>query len=179
MEGAGCGWKIADSVCGIARAARDSTDGIRGISWDGCEPDVGVSTRRKWVLASVRRREGTFRKGPTLLDQFAQAGPPCGRRGSQHDDPPAPAAVPMYVIWHRDSDEGTQVERWRGRHPKPTFMGRAPEFVSLAAHTLEPGRRGVVVHPDPPLGDEESALLGAAWGDLRLMSMSQWLAEVQ
>lgn len=79
----------------------------------------------------------------------------------------------------RDMLWRTHVEALREDRPHLTFMGRAPEFVSLAARGLETGRQGVVVHPDPPLGDEESALLGAAWGDLRLLSMSQWLAEVQ
>lgn len=73
----------------------------------------------------------------------------------------------------------TRVEAWRKRHLSPIFMSRPPEFVSLAARRLEPGRQEVVVHPDPPLGDEESALLGAAWGGLRLLSMSQWLVEGQ
>ena len=45
-----------------------------------------VSTRRKWVVAAFA--EGIPRIGPTLLDQFTHAGPPCGRRGSQpsHDE---------------------------------------------------------------------------------------------
>ncbi len=77
----------------------------------------------------------------------------------------------------RDMLWRTRVEALPEHRAHLTFMGRPPEFVSLAARTVEPDQRGVLVHPDPPLGDEERALLGTAWGNLRLLSMSQWLAE--
>ena len=58
-----------------------------------------------------------------------------------------------------------------------TFIGRPPEFVSLASRGLNPDQQGVIVYPDPPLSNAEEALIGAAWNGLKFLSMSQWLAE--
>ena len=57
------------------------------------------------------------------------------------------------------------------------FMYRPPELVSLATLVINRGAPGVVVYPDPPLGKEEMDLFGSIWGDLRILTLSQWLAE--
>ncbi len=79
----------------------------------------------------------------------------------------------------RDMLWETRVASLLNHHPHPIFMGRPPEFVSMASRGLESGRQGVVVHPDPPLGDEEKNLLRVAWDGLKLLSMNQWLAEMR
>ena len=79
--------------------------------------------------------------------------------------------VLRHMLWK------ARVEVLGERHPHAIFVGRPPEFVSLASRGLEPDRQGVIVHPDPPLSKEEKNLLEAAWGGLRLLSMNQWLAE--
>ena len=56
------------------------------------------------------------------------------------------------------------------------FMSRPPELISLATLATKKEMPGVVVYPDPPLGKEEMDLFSAIWGDLRILTMSQWLA---
>ncbi len=73
----------------------------------------------------------------------------------------------------------SRVATLRSRHTRPVFLTRPPEFASLASQGLDLGRKGLVVHPDPPLGNEEKTLLASAWSGLRLLSMNQWLAEMQ
>ena len=57
------------------------------------------------------------------------------------------------------------------------FMARPPELVSLATLAVEQDSRRVIVYPDPPLDSEELRLLGATWSDIRIRTMTQWLAE--
>ena len=71
----------------------------------------------------------------------------------------------------------SRVAALRDGDPRPTFMGRPPEFVSLTARGVDPDWRGVIVYPDPPLGKEEKDLLGAAWVGLRLLTMNEWLGD--
>lgn len=73
---------------------------------------------------------------------------------------------------------------WRCRVrmlPEPpantVFMTRPPELLSLAYLAIEPGMREVVVYPDPPLGQEEMDVFSSTWGDLRIQTLTQWLAE--
>lgn len=73
----------------------------------------------------------------------------------------------------------SRVEALRPGETHPIFLTRPPEFASLASQGLDPGRQSLVVHPDPPLGNEEKTLLASAWSGLRLLSMNQWLAEMQ
>ncbi len=62
--------------------------------------------------------------------------------------------------------------------PGTVFMARPAELVSLATTlAVEPDVQKVVVYPDPPLDHEETRLFGATWSDLRVRSITQWLAE--
>ena len=98
-------------------------------------------------------------------------------------DPKSPDRIPQVVS--RLLDEVLRDMLWKSRVAAlreegslPIFMGRPPEFASLASRGWHPGRSGVIVHPYPPLGDVEKALLQAAWSGIRLLSMNQWLAEM-
>ena len=59
------------------------------------------------------------------------------------------------------------------------FRARAPELLSLATLS-EPGgdNKWTIVYPDPPLGTEEAKLFYDVVQDVRLCSLTQWLAEV-
>jgi hypothetical protein len=70
-----------------------------------------------------------------------------------------------------------RVEVLPERRPDTVFMARPPELVSLATLAVAEDMRKVVVYPDPPLDIEELRLLGATWSDLRIRTMTQWLAE--
>ncbi|MYJ20429.1 MAG: toll/interleukin-1 receptor domain-containing protein, partial [Rhodothermaceae bacterium] len=57
------------------------------------------------------------------------------------------------------------------------FMPRPPELLSLATLAAQQKMPRVIVYPDPPLGKEEMDLFSAIWGNFRILTMSQWLAE--
>jgi len=57
------------------------------------------------------------------------------------------------------------------------FMPRAPELISLVTLETKQKRSNIVIHPDPPLGQEEMDLFNLIWGDLQIQTMSQWLTE--
>ena len=72
-----------------------------------------------------------------------------------------------------------RVESFRGSRPQTTFLARPPELVTLADC---PGSGGeaeqIIVYPDPPLGTEEAQLFYDVAQEVRLYSLTQWLAEV-
>lgn len=70
-----------------------------------------------------------------------------------------------------------RVEALPERPTGTVFMARPPELVSLATLEVNQNMRGAVVYPDPPLDKEEMRLFGATWSDLRVQTMTQWLAE--
>ena len=78
-----------------------------------------------------------------------------------------------YYLWRRS------VEILGGPSPQAVFMARPPELASLVAL---PGRADggthLVVYPDPPLGALELDLLSDMDSGLRLLSLTQWQAEV-
>ena len=61
--------------------------------------------------------------------------------------------------------------------PDTIFMARPPELVSLATLAAKKEMKETVVYPDPPLDKEEMRLFCATWSDLRIRTMTQWLAE--
>lgn len=63
--------------------------------------------------------------------------------------------------------------------PKPIFIPRPPELISLAGIDIlnAMSSAAVVVYPDPPLGLEEASLFGVIAPWLRLRSYTEWLAE--
>ena len=71
-----------------------------------------------------------------------------------------------------------RVELLPERRPGMVFMVRPPELISLATSGIKEEERRVVVYPDPPLDQEELRLLRTTRNDLRLRTMTQWLAEV-
>ena len=72
-----------------------------------------------------------------------------------------------------------RIESLHEAHPQTTFLARPPELVTLADF---PGQGGesepVIVYPDPPLGTEEGQLFYDVAQEVRLYSLTQWLAEV-
>jgi hypothetical protein len=58
------------------------------------------------------------------------------------------------------------------------FLPRPPELIALARFREQVPDKGVLVYPDPPLGDEEKRLFEAVAPTVRLRSMTQWLSEV-
>ena len=71
-----------------------------------------------------------------------------------------------------------RVELLPERRSDMVFMARPPELISLATSGIKEEKRRVVVYPDPPLDQEELRLLRTIRSDLRLRTMTQWLAEV-
>ena len=60
------------------------------------------------------------------------------------------------------------------------FTARPPELLSLAGlPTSTPTTESVIVYPDPPLGEEERQLFAAVRGDVRLLTLTQWSAEIE
>ena len=59
------------------------------------------------------------------------------------------------------------------------FVPRVPELLSLANFPEQSGdNKRIIVYPDPPLGTDESQLFYDVFQDVRLYSLTQWLAEV-
>jgi len=56
------------------------------------------------------------------------------------------------------------------------FLPRAPELISLAGLSDQPGDRVLVVYPDPPLGSEEQRLFEQIAPRYHLRSFTEWLA---
>lgn len=71
-----------------------------------------------------------------------------------------------------------RVELLSERRSDIVFMARPPELITLATSGIKEQEHTVVVYPDPPLDQEELRLLRAARSDLRLRTMTQWLAEL-
>lgn len=69
-----------------------------------------------------------------------------------------------------------RVELLSERRSDIVFMARPPELISLATSGIKEQEHKVVVYPDPPLDQEELRLLRATRSDLRLRTMTQWLA---
>lgn len=72
-----------------------------------------------------------------------------------------------------------QVELMRGRFAMPVhFLPRPPELISLAALKRTSDEPILLVYPDPPLGAEEQRLFEEIAPDVRLRSLTEWVAEV-
>ena len=70
-----------------------------------------------------------------------------------------------------------RVERLRQRHPEALYMARPPELVSLAnLPKRHDGAAAAIVYPDPPMGENEVRLFKDIAPDVRLHSLTAWLA---
>ena len=70
-----------------------------------------------------------------------------------------------------------RVEGFRKRFPETTFLARVPELISLASRPPATiGTRWDIVYPGPPLGTEEVDLFADVSGDVRVLSLIDWLA---
>ena len=77
-----------------------------------------------------------------------------------------------------------RVEGFRNGSPHTTFLARAPELLSLATHPqVSTGTAAVsewdIVYPGPPLDAQEKQLFAAVVSDVRVYSLTEWLAEVR
>lgn len=59
------------------------------------------------------------------------------------------------------------------------FLPRPPELISLAGLDRAAGTPTILVYPDPPLGAEEQRLFEEIAPDVRLRSLTEWVAEVE
>ena len=59
------------------------------------------------------------------------------------------------------------------------FLPRPPELISLASIDRIPEGQTVLVYPDPPLGAEEQRLFKEIAPDVRLRSLTEWVAEAE
>lgn len=59
------------------------------------------------------------------------------------------------------------------------FLPRPPELISLAGLDRTTGTSTLIVYPDPPLGAEEQRLFEDIAPDVRLLSLTEWVAEVE
>lgn len=57
------------------------------------------------------------------------------------------------------------------------FLPRPPELISLVVLGDREGKEAVLVYPDPPLGSEEQRLFEVIAPNVRLRSLTEWLAE--
>lgn len=64
-----------------------------------------------------------------------------------------------------------------GRHVR--FLPHPPELISLAGLDRVGADRTVLVYPDPPLGSEEQRLFEEIAPDVRLRSLTEWVAEAE
>lgn len=70
-----------------------------------------------------------------------------------------------------------RVEDLRRRFPETTFLARAPELISLASQRPVPiGTSWDIVYPGPPLSAEEVGLFAEVAKDVRVLSLTDWLA---
>jgi hypothetical protein len=100
-------------------------------------------------------------------------------------DPKRPAARIDYVVGVL-LDEVLKDFLWRCRveffrsvaDPGTVFLPRPPELIVLARLREDVPDKGLLVYPDPPLGDEEKRLFDVVSPSVRLRSMTQWLSEV-
>lgn len=59
------------------------------------------------------------------------------------------------------------------------FLSRPPELISLAGLDRTAEEQTVLVYPDPPLGAEEQRLFEEIAPDVRLRSLTEWVAETE
>lgn len=59
------------------------------------------------------------------------------------------------------------------------FLPRPPELISLAGLDRAAGTPTILVYPDPPLGAEEQRLFEEIAPDVRLRSLTEWVAEAE
>jgi hypothetical protein len=59
------------------------------------------------------------------------------------------------------------------------FLPRPPELISLAGLDREAEGQMVLIYPDPPLGAEEQRLFEEIAPDVRLRSLTEWVAEAE
>ena len=70
-----------------------------------------------------------------------------------------------------------RVERYREAHPNVLFIARPPELISLAAIQSETG--SLIVYPEPLLGADEARLFLEIAPNTRILTLTEWLEEVQ
>lgn len=100
-------------------------------------------------------------------------------------DPKRPTARVDYVVGLL-LDEVLKDFLWRCRvelsraeaGPDTLFLPRPPELIALARLREQVPDEGLLVYPDPPLGEEERRLFEAVAPTVRLRSMTQWLSEL-
>jgi hypothetical protein len=63
----------------------------------------------------------------------------------------------------------------KAANPEIVFLPRQPELISLV--NLPPNKKIIVVYPDPPLGAEESILFETLAPQVKLKSLTKWMAE--
>ena len=72
-----------------------------------------------------------------------------------------------------------RMDRYRDT-PHTQFVAHAPELLSIAAMPVrQSGHPRIMVYPDPPLGAEEARLFHDLASDVKLQSVTAWLAEQQ
>ena len=70
-----------------------------------------------------------------------------------------------------------RVEDLYRRFPETTFLARAPELISLASRPpASVGTGWDIVYPGPPLSTEELDLFADVASDVRVLSLTEWLA---
>ena len=70
-----------------------------------------------------------------------------------------------------------RVEDLYRRFPETTFLARAPELISLASRPpATVGTGWHIVYPGPPLSTEELDLFADVASDVRVLSLTEWLA---
>lgn len=72
-----------------------------------------------------------------------------------------------------------RVEMLGDKKPETIFLPRQPELISLVNLPKDPALRDeiTIVYPDPPLGTEEELLFENVVPNVRLRSLTEWLAE--
>ena len=74
-----------------------------------------------------------------------------------------------------------RVERYREAYPAVLFIDRPPELISLASlsaiHSSETD--SLIVYPEPLLGADESRLFSEIAPNTRILTLTEWLEEIQ
>lgn len=78
------------------------------------------------------------------------------------------------LLWDR------HVKSFTCNHPNTTFTSHAPELATLIARDeLAQANEWRIVYPDPPLGEQEQQLIASLGDQIRLQSLTQWVATTE
>ena len=146
------------------------TDSYSSREW--CRREVIRAKRLNVPMITVDcLQEGDERSFPYLGNV------PCVRMNPEATDRLESVADSIMDEIFKDFLWQCRVEGLRARFPETTFLARAPELISLASRPqANIGTHWEIVYPGPPLGAEETDLFADIAGDVRLLSLIEWLS---